>query len=230
VTTGFEYPIGEFFYVQFHKSGYQSGIVKKAMYGTRNSDGSAKSLGNVAVRATDTSAADRVDSTGAGLLVTATGDYNYTTHGTAPRLTLQHTAATTDAGFSSQTHPDFDSGATWTHWITGKVYASTFIGMVMTNQDAIDLDPEMDYWDERIVGASNTYFIKYVTDDMDGLFYSDNDDGPAIFEWEFYFDIHADGDIASIGIYQDVEYDDALIGQWSTNYLGTYETDLDFVA
>jgi len=230
LVSGHEYPIGEYFYIQVVVSAYQTEVFKKIMFGSRNSDGTPKSIGNLLLRATDSAATDSVQATGAGVLVTDSGDYNYTTYTTSPKLTFSHTAATSDAGFSSQLHPDFGDGTYWTHWGNGKEYAGTFIGMVLTNQDATDLDPDMDYWDERIPGASNTIFLKWITDDMDGMFYASDDDGAAIFEWDFYFDIHADGDIASIGVYQDVELDDALIGIWGSNYLGTYETNLDFTA
>jgi len=231
VTSGYDYPIGEYFYFQIVVASYQTEVFKKVMIGSRNFDGSAKSVGNIHIRATDASATDRISTTGAGLLVTSSGDYNYTLYGTTPKLTFRHTAVTTDAGFSSQTHADFDDATSWTHWGNGKVYAATFVGMVMTNQDATDLDPDVaGFWDERIPGATNTIFIKWITDVEDGLFYSSDDSGPAIYEFDFYFDINADGDIASIGVYQDVELDDALIGQWGSAYLGTYETDLDFTA
>lgn len=217
VTSSVEYPIGEDVYYQVIDSSYETEIFVRSRDSIPNAhDGSALAVTNVFLTLTDTGSS-RVTTTGAGLLVTSSGDYNYTTHGTTPRCTFQHTATSTDAGV-------WEDG--WTHWGNGKVYAPSFVGMTMTSLDFGDLVPDMSYWDGVYNDGTTAYLWKNVPK---AYFYDADDDGAAIFEHVWYFNINDAGDIATIGIYNGVETEDQIIGVWGSA-IGTYETDLDFTA
>jgi hypothetical protein len=148
------------------------------------------------------------------LLVTSSGDYNYTTGTTEPTCEFRHTSTSTDAGISTPQ---------WTHWGTGKSYSGTVVVATFTNQDFTDLKPSG--YHGVFIGASTTTIWWFTN----GYFNDADKTGDEVFILSFGMDISAAGDIATIGMYNDIEMSDLAIGVIGSA-VGTYETDLDFVA
>lgn len=213
VTTQLEYPIGKSVYYQCHKATYETVTLERVRSSLPSAyDGSALSVPNGFMTLTDTGES-RVSVDGS-LLVSGSTDYNYTAGTTEPIVQFRHTSTSTDSGINE---------AAYTHWGNGKVYGGTFVGVVYTNQDFIDLHP--DGFDGVFVGATYTYTWYWV----DGYFNDNDVTGDEVFTLEFNMDITAAGDIYQIGIWNTVELDDIQIGVWGTQ-IGTIEDNLDFVA
>lgn len=213
VTTNVHYPVqGDVFY-QIHVSGYEvMQISRKVGSLPSGYDGDAIAVPNVFLILTDTGTTRiSVDGT---LLVSGTTDYNYTAGTSEPVLTFRHTSTSTDAGISSPAY---------THWGTGKSYSGSIVVATFTNQDFIDLHPAG--YDGVHVGGATTTIWWFV----DGYFNDADQTGDEVFQFDFTMDISADGDIATIGFYSDVEMKDLEIGVLNTQ-IGTYEDNLDFVA
>ena len=102
---------------------------------------------------------------------------------------------------------------------SGTVIVATF-----TNQDFIDLKPA-GYHGVHIGAATTT--VWWFTS---GYFNDADQTGDEVFTLDFTMDISAAGDIATIGIYNDIEMSDLVIGVLGSAVVGTVETDLDFVA
>lgn len=234
-TSGREYPIGVNIYLMLDDVGeaYQTDIAVVMMEGSRNSDGSAKSLGNVEYRATD----DAITFSGLiGIYGIDDGtDYNATTYGGSATLTINALLATSDAGFSSQTHSKFGSTSQYS-WLNEREYAPTFLGMYMTNQDAIDfgfISSEFDYYH---VGATNTFMAIYVNNigDGTGAFYDSDALNAPIWSASVNVNIDTtDGDAAIlyVGLFQDVLLTDFVKDSWGpttdATILGTCGADWD---
>ena len=213
LTTQIGYPVGSDVYFQSHLSTYESRVVIRSLASVPNSyDGSAMSVPNAYMMLTD-AGASRVSVDGS-LLVTSSTDYNYTAGTTEPVCTLRHTSASTDTGISTPK---------WTHWNTGKSYTGTVIIATFTNQDYVDLKPTG--FDGVYIGAATTTVWKFIS----GYFNDADVTGDEVFTWDFTMDISAAGDIATIGIFNDIEMSDLVIGVIGSP-IGTGETDLDFVA
>ena len=213
VTTALAYPVGEEVFYQVHASTYEVEVFSRTLNQVPSSyDGSALSVPACYVTLTDTGAT-RISLNGE-LLVTSSTDYNYTLSGSEPSGEVVHTATSTDAGINEQAY---------VNWGTGKIYAGTFLGVTMTNQDYIDLRP--DGFDGIFIGATNTYIWWFV----DGYFNDADVTGDERYSMFFNCDISDAGDFAIIGMYNGVETSDLAIGSWTT-VLGTSETDIDIVA
>ena len=214
LTTQVAYPVGSDIYFQAHKATYESRTVIRRVDSVPSSyDGSALSVPNAVLMLTDTGASRvMVD---AVLLVTSSGDYNWnTTAGGSdePTIYFRHTSTSTDSGIAT---PE------WTHWGTGKSYSGTKVIATFTNQDFIDLKPSG--YDGIHIGATTTT----IWFNTNGYFNDADVTGDEVFEMSFSMDISADGDIATIGMYNDIEMSDLAIGVIGSA-VGTYETDLDF--
>jgi len=215
---------------------YQIEYAKFVMTGSPNSDGSAKHLGTVYCRATDDGSLDYAGLIG-GVAIDDGTDYNYTTNGAEADFELRIKLATADAGFKSQTNPAFYTGSgSYYNWVSGKDYAPTFVGMYMTNQDFIDLGMDTSDFDFVYQGASNTYVAMFMDsfDDDERTFYDSDDSVAPTFTISFAVDITAAGQITYIGLYQDVEWNDFVLGIWGdttdNQILGTLGADWDWVA
>ena len=214
LTTQVAYPVGSDVYFQAHKATYESRVVVRNLNAVPSSyDGSAMSVPNAVLMLTDTGASRvMVD---AVLLVTSSGDYNYTAGTNEPTINFRHTSTSTDAGIATPQ---------WTHWGTGKSYSGTVVVATFTNQDFIDLKPSG--YTGFHIGASTTTIWWFTS----GYFNDADVTGDSVFELSFTMDISAAGDIATIGMYNDIELDDLAIGVLGSNGVGTGETDIDFVA
>lgn len=213
---------------------YQIEYAKFVMTGSPNSDGSAKHLGTVYCRATDDGSLSYSGLVG-GVAIDDATDYNYTTNGNEAEFELRIKLATADAGFKSQTDPAFYTGSgSFYNWVNGKDYAPTFVGMYMTNQDFIDLGMDTSAFDFVYQGASNTYVAMFMDSfDSDPTTFYDSDDTVApTFSLKFAVDMTAVGAITYIGLYQDVEWSDFVLGIWGdttdNQILGTLGNDWDW--
>ena len=213
IATQMMYPIGSEVYFQLHSSTYEVlQIVRQINSVPAGYDGSALGVPHAFLILTDTGASRlSVDGT---LLVTDTGDYGYTSGTTEPVCTFRHTATSADAGVSS---PQY------THWSTGKTYSGSVVIATFTNQDFIDLHP--DGYDGVHVGGAITTIWWFTN----GYFNDAAQTGDDVFTLSFVMDITAAGDIATIGMYSDVELKNLEIGVLNTA-IGTEETNLDFTA
>ena len=213
VTTVIEYPIGESVLYQVQASGYNYETFSRVRNSVPSAwNGDALSVTDCSVALIDTG--DSRVSVDGSLLVTATTDYNYTAGSTEPAVTFRHTSTTTDSGISQ---------AAYTNWDNAKQYSGVIVAMTFTNQDFVDLDPDGSYG--IFIGASETT-IWY---NVDGYFNDAGSTGDEVFLHMFNFDITGEGDIATIGMYQGIELDDLAKGKLNTP-IGTYETNLDFIA
>lgn len=213
IETQLGYPVGGEVFFQLHSSSYEVLQIVRSVSSVPNGyDGSALGVPHAFMLLTDTGAS-RVSVDGS-LLVTSSTDYNYTAGTTEPVCTFRHTATSDDAGISS---PQY------THWSTGKTYSGSIVIATFTNQDFIDLHP--DGYSGVHVGGSTTTVWWFTT----GYWNDADQTGDDVFLLSFNMDISAAGDIATIGMYSDVEIDDLEIGVIGSA-IGTYETDLDFVA
>lgn len=213
ITTNVAYPVGGEVWFQLHSSSYEVLQVKRVVASVpAGYDGDAIAVPNAFMILTDTGTSRVL--VGQELLVSGSTDYNYTLSGSEPTLSFRHTATSTDAGISS---PQY------THWGTGKSYSGSIVVATFTNQDFIDLKPAG--YDGVHIGASTTTIWWFV----DGYFNDADVTGDEVFSLQFTMDITGDGDIATIGMYSDVEMGDLAIGVLNTQ-IGTYEDNLDFVA
>ena len=211
---------------------YQLKYAKFVLTGEPNTDGSAKALGSIHLRATD----DAITySSIIGAVTFSKGtDYNYTLSGAEDSWEIRCKLVTADAGVSSGTHPAFYSGSgSFYNWLNGKDYAPTFMGMYMTNQDFIDLGMDTTGYDLVYQGASNTYLAKFVDDSDPNMFYDSDDSAAPTISFHSSVDISAAGVILYLGIWQDVEWSDFVLGIWGTaddQTLGTADDDYVWVA
>ncbi len=213
ITTQIAYPVGQEVFYQLHSSGYEvTQIARTVTSVSAGYDGSAIGVPHAFLMLTDTGAS-RVSVDGV-MLVTSSTDYNYTLGTTEPVLTFRHTSVSTDAGLSSPLY---------THWSTGKTYSGTLVVATFTNQDFIDLHPEG--YDGVHIGAATTTIWWFTS----GYFNDADQVGDDVFLLTFSMDISAAGDIATIGMYSDIEMNELEIGVLNTP-IATHETDLDFVA
>lgn len=212
VETGMEYPIGEPILYQIHKAAHEVETFSR----TRSTvpaahDGSALVVPSCFLTLTDTGQTE-VHIQGQ-LLVTTTGTYNYVTGGDEPEVQFTHVSVTGDTGINEQA---------FTHWGTGKDYVGTFIGVIMTNQDFLDL--QLDGYSGFFRGDANTYVWYFV----DGYFNDGDTTGDERYSISCFMDISDVGSLASIGVYNGVEAKKMPIGSWNT-VIGTIETIISVV-
>ena len=242
-TSPSEYPIDEVIYLFIDDEGeeYQMTYKKVAMSGSRNSDGSAKTIGEVEVRATDDGSLDYSGLINGKAIDDGT-DYNATTDGDVGEFELRIKLATSDAGFSSQTgygvNPTYDTQQEyWTHWGSGVKYAPSFIGFYLTNQDADDMGLKSSQFDFVKIGTTNTFYATYLwhfdESDTGDMFYDSDDTVAPTFKATWDVDCDAAGAMIYIGLFQDVLWDDFVDGDWGPTtdgtILGTLGADWDFV-
>lgn len=213
LTTTIAYPVGSDVLFQLHKATYESGVVVKNLPSVPSSyGGAAMAVPNAYMILTD--AGDSRVSVDGVLLVTASTDYNYTAGTTEPTIQFRHTSASTDTGIATPQ---------WTHWGNGKSYSGTVVIATFTNLDFTDLHPQG--YNGIFVGDATTTIWWFTA----GYFNDADVTGDEVFILEFLMDISADGDIATIGMYNDIEMKNLAIGSLSGG-VGTGETGLDFVA
>ena len=257
-TTNREYPIGDFdIWLQYHGTSYQTGYAKVSMSGSKNSDGSAKSLDqDVFIRATDDSVT--YDGTIGNKVWDDGTDFNYTT--TSSGLAeISVVLSTEDKGISSRLWDAVDyksvySGLLdrteypedfWLKWdeITdatvegGQVLAPDFFGIYMTIADKILLSPTVGDFD--FYGDDNTdWYGAIVVDSSWGqLIYKSADSSaptPTLtFNVGTITGAGATDTTHGVCIHTGLTYEQMVSFKWTesaTYQLGTAGSDWDWVA
>lgn len=251
-TSDIEYPIGLDYdiWVQVYASSYQVSYKLIHMTGDRNSDGSAKSVGQIELRATDDAVTydgmiNRVawdDST----------DYNATLSGLSGLAEVSVVLSAADKGLSSQIWDQVNYKSiygltkTYDYWVKwdqitttgipdGAVLAPDFFCIYMTVQDKVDLAPTAGDFDVNFNDGTNWFFISFVSTSWGDLMYNTADESAPRPMIDFNV-----GTITGVGttvatygvaIWQGITYEAMLGGTWTksaTYYLGTPGDDWDW--
>ena len=240
-TTNMEYPIGEdfTFWVQTYKSTtYQVQYWEVSMTGQRNSDGSAKTIGNLEVRAT----ADDITFSGeANDAAFDTTDYNYTLSGTSGELEVDVIHTTADKGLSSMVWEGFDYEKAygiykdypyfikWDQIAKGdhdaiyvhkdSILAGTFLAMYCTIQDKVDLAVDVSDFDYNYNDGVNWYMISFFNKLTGDDFYNTIDSTVPRMHFTVEFGtITAAGTFVAtygVGLWECVKYDQMMAGSWT---------------
>lgn len=256
-TSGKEYPIGADYdiWVQYYGTNYQTGYSKVHMSGSRNSDGSAKTIDeDIFIRATDNSV------TYDGLINKVgwddSTDYNATLSGTSGLAEVSIVLSAADKGLSSRIweavnykniyadiidtneYPE-DFWIKWDAIIAGigisDVLAPDFFGIYMTIQDKIDLAPTVS--DFEFYGDDNTnwYGAIVVSDSWGDLMYNSGDSSAPRPTVTFNVGtITASGQTVAtygVGIHTGLTYEQFVSFKWTesaTYVLGTCGNDWDW--
>lgn len=220
-TTSERYPIDEDIWIQFpasDNSGYQTKQVKVTIpseaIGSGWDGNTAITISDATLMATESSLTVTVSEEDAGTLVTSSTDYNYTTYGTTADMTIKVAAATSDAGISTQGY---------THWLTGKKYHGSFIGIKIDAADAGNCI--FSSYDGHELQGSYTFVWWDLTEELfnDASF---TDDGNI--KLEFQITIAGAFDWNNIVIVDEVL--ESEFGQQAWGTADGEETDIDFVA
>jgi len=238
-------------WVQCYASGYQVTYKLFHITGQRNSDGSAKSVGQMELRAVDDSVT--YDGEIGGVTWDDSTDYNATLSGTSGLAEVDIVLSAADKGLSSQiwegvsyqdvygVHKDHDYYVKWDEIPSSgeisknSILAPDFFCIYMTVGDKNDLSPSTADFDINFSDGTNWYFISIVDDSWGDLMYNTADASaprPTV-----SFDvgtISASGTTAAtygVAIWQGVTYEQMLDGTWTksaTYYLGTPGDDWDW--
>lgn len=248
-TSDMEYPIGLSYdlWVQSYVASYQLTYAKFHMTGERNSDGSAKSVGQLEHRQTDDSLTWDGTMNGAAFDTT---DYNYTLSGTTGILKAEFILSAADKGVSSQIWEDIDYmkayGITKAHdyivrWseITegindaiviadASIFAPTFFAAYCTVADKNEGAVDISSFDVNFSDGTNWYCIDFVSTSMGDLMYNTADSvAPRPYVSIPMGTITAAGTFVAtygIALWQNVTYDQMMAGSWTkgtTLALGT---------
>ena len=240
-TSNMEYPIGEdfTFWVQTYTSTtYQVQYWEVSMTGQRNSDGSAKTIGNIEVRAT----ADDVTYSGvANDAAFDTTDYNYTLTGTSGELEVDVVHVTADKGLTSQVfeavdyekaygiYKDHPYLIKWDEIARGdgdailidkdSVLAGTFLAMYCTIQDKVDLMVDVGDFDYNYNDGVNWYFISFFDKLTGDAMYNTVDaTAPRMHFTVDFGTITAAGTFLAtygVALWECVKYDQMMAGSWT---------------
>lgn len=235
-----EYPIGLGFdlWVQVYATSYQITYALLHMTGQRNTDGSAKNVGQVEIILTDDSITWSGRMNGVDFDTT---DYNATLSGTEGTLECEFILSAADYGLSTQVWEGidymsvygeskaFDYVVKWDEIAEGandaitiakaSFLAPTFFAAYLTIQDKVDGMVNVAEFDLNYNDGVNWYCISMLTDDWGDLFYNTAD--PTAPRPAVEFDmgtISAVGTFTAtygIGLWQGVTYDEMLAGSWA---------------
>lgn len=244
-TSNLEYPIGEDFkiWVQLYVSTtHQVTYSEVYMTGQRNSDGSAKTIANMEIVATDD--ALTWDGTANGAAFDTT-DYNYTLSGTSGTLKAEAVLAAADDGVTSQIWSGVDYEKVyqlyktypylikWDTILKGdgdtilidkdSVLAGTFFAAYCTIQAKVDLQIDITDFDLNYNDGVNWYFISFMDGDFDAAgndwFYNSVDSSAPRPYFSFDFGtITAAGTFLAtwgIGLWECVKYNEMTGGAWT---------------
>jgi hypothetical protein len=243
-TSNLEYPIGaDFtFWIQLYGSSHQVTYAEVYMTGQRNSDGTAKTIANIEVVATDD--ALTWDGTANGAAFDTT-DYNATTSGTSGTLKAEAVLAAADDGVTSQIWQGVDYEKVyqlyktypylikWDTILRGdgdailvdkdSVLSATFFCAYCTIQDKVDLQIDVTGFDLNFNDGVNWYFISFMDGDFDNpandWFYNTVDSAAPrpYFTIDFGTATAAGTFLATygIGLWQDVKYNEMTAGAWT---------------
>jgi len=191
-TSDNEYPIGSEYdlWVQCYATNYQVTYQLMHITGSRNTDGSAKTVGSMDLIATDDSVT--YDGMINKVAWDDSSDYNATLKGTSGLAEISIVLSAADKGLSSQVWEavdymsvygvtkDYDYFVKWDQITEGgipkaAILAPDFFGIYMTLQDKADLNPSMTDFDGYYQGVTNFFFFSTVTDAWGDLFYNSAD-------------------------------------------------------
>ena len=239
-TSDTEYPIGLDYdlWVQVYATNYQVTYSLEHMTGQRNSDGSAKNIGQIELILTDDSITWSGRMNGVDFDTT---DYNATLSGTTGTLEAEFLLSAADYGISSQVWEGIDYQTVYgesraldylVKWdqigegdndeITiakASFLAPTFFSAYCTVQDKVDGMINVAEFDLNYDDGVNWFCINILTSDWGDLFYNTADASaprPAV---EFGMGtISGVGTFAAtygIGLWQGVTYDEMMAGSWT---------------
>lgn len=202
VTTAVEYPIGEAVSYQCQIADYETAVYERARSTLPAAyDGSALAVSNVYMRASPAGQLYASEDN-TGNLVTGT-EYDGSTWGIEPTIEFKLVANTTDSGTLETSYYD---------WSTGKHYTGQFLGITMTNQDFLDMQPTG--YDEVIVGDSNKFLIIWIGDHFD----DDGVTGDSSFHLG-QLDMYLTGDCnMTVGQFSGILWESAMLGIWGSTY------------
>lgn len=211
-TTGKYYPIGKSVKIQLQASLYEVVEYEREVAGTPDSNGIIY-LDNMPMMLLDTSITVTMDMVGtAGTVATSTTvNYNRTTNGDIPTVTIRVACATADSGIGSKPYTD---------WVTGKAYHGTFVAVkiLLTEKSNINFG-SYDY-----IGDDGTN--QWIVWDISAPCFNDasiDDDGS--FSLSFGITLYGDFDIDEINVYNSVTESD--FGQYIFGTADGQETDID---
>ncbi len=235
-----EYPMGLEYdlWVQVYATSYQVTYEKLHMTGQRNSDGSAKNLGQIELIQTDDSLTWSGRMNGVDFDTT---DYNYTLSGTSGTLEAEFTLSAADKGVSSQIWEGIDYmtvyGTTkvndylvkWDSITEGdndeiiiakaSFLAPTFFCAYSTEAHKVTGQINVAEFDINYADGTNWYCIDIVTSNWGDLFYNTADTSAPRPSIDFEMGtISAAGTFLAtygIGLWQGVTYDEMMAGSWT---------------
>jgi hypothetical protein len=214
-TSGY-YPIGETLKIQLQASGYETVEYERVVAGTPDSNGIIY-LDYMPMMLLDSSitvTVDMVGTAGTVAMVTSSGDYNRTTNGNIPIMTIRVACGTTDAGIGTKPYVD---------WITGKSYHGTFVAVkiLLTEKSNINFG-SYDY-----IGNDGTN--QWIVWDVTNPCFNDASlDSDGSFSLSFGITLYGDFDFDEINVYNSVTESD--FGQFIFGTADGQETDLDVVS
>ncbi len=239
-TSDMEYPIGLDYdlWVQIYATNYQVTYSLEHMTGQRNSDGSAKNIGQIEVILTDDSITWSGRMNGVDFDTT---DYNYTLSGTTGTLEAEFTLSAADYGLSSQVWEGIDYETVYgenkdndylVKWDTiaegnndaiiiadASYLAPTFFCAYATEAHKVTGGINVADFDINYADGTNWYCIEILTSSWGDLFYNTADTSaprPSV-EFDMGTITGAGTFLATygIGIWQGVTYDEMMSGQWT---------------
>ena len=235
-----EYPIGLDYdlWVQVYATNYQVTYEKVHMTGQRNSDGSAKNIGQIEIIYTDDGLTWSGRMNGVDFDTT---DYNYTLSGTSGDLECEMTLSAADKGLSSQVWEGIDYMSvyqetkvndylvTWDSIVEGdndaiviakaSYLAPTFFCAYLTEAHKVAGQINVAEFDINYADGTNWYCINVLTEDWGDLFYNTADTSAPRPSLEFGMGtISGAGTFLAtygIGLWQGVTYDEMMAGSWT---------------
>ena len=214
--TSMYYPIGETLKIQLQASGYETVEYERVVSGTPDSNGIIY-LDNMPMMLLDTSitvTVDMVGTAGTVAMVTSSGDYNRTTNGDIPTMTIRVACGTTDAGIGTQPYVD---------WITGKSYHGTFVAVKILLTEKSNIN----FGSYDFIGDDGTN--QWIVWDISAPCFNDaaiDDDGS--FSLSFGITLYGNFDFDEVNVYNSVTESD--FGQFIFGTADGQETDLDVVS
>lgn len=250
-TTNEDYPIGADFdlWVQFVYAGYGTVHALVHMTGTRNSDGAAKSVGQIMT--TDIDDTVTYSGTMKNIAWDDSSDYNSTTYGASGEAKVITTIAVSGDGIANEIWQGINYKAVygidaeteyWIPWSTiysggineDNMMAPMFLSLIFSEADAGDLKPSVGDFDFIYEGATNYYYTAFVQDSWGDLVYLPTFSVSPTPEFVFDFGpVTAAGTtLATYGVslWYNVPYQTMLYGGYSAAayYAGTPGDDWDF--
>ena len=239
-TSDMEYPIGLDFdlWVQVYATSYQVTYEKVHMTGQRNSDGSAKNIGQIEIILTDDSITWSGRMNGVDFDTT---DYNATLSGTTGTLDAEMTLSAADYGLSSQIWEGIDYMSVYQEtkvndylvkWDTiaegdndaiaiakASYLAPTFFCAYATEAHKVTGQINVAEFDINYADGTNWYCINILTENWGDLFYNTADSSAPRPTVSFGMGtISASGTFLAtygIGLWQGVTYDEMMAGSWT---------------